>query len=77
MQVQKSTGKTPKDLENTPTLGVEFDYALKAYKELTVYTWQELESYMRLSGNQLDSWEIEAVMTLAQHRDEVPQWPLK
>jgi hypothetical protein len=67
----------PKDLQDVPELGAEHDDALKAYKDLTVYTWQELEAYMRLSGNALDWWEIEAVMTLAKHRDEVPTWPLK
>jgi hypothetical protein len=77
MQVQKSTGKTPKDLENAPTLDIEFDYALKAYKEMTEHSWQELDAYLRHSGNDLVPWEIKAVMTLAQYKDEVPTWPLK
>lgn len=76
-QVEKSTGKTPKDLQEAPDLGVEHDYALKAYKALTTHTWQELDAYMRLSGNVLAAWEIEAVMTLAKYTDEVPTWPLK
>jgi hypothetical protein len=56
---------------------MEHDDALKAYKALTTHSWQELDAYMRLSGNALAAWEIEAVMTLAKHRDEVPTWPLK
>ena len=67
----------PKDLQDAPDLGIEFDDALKAYKALTTHTWQELDAYMRLSGNALSAWEIEAVMTLAKYRDEVPKWPLK
>jgi hypothetical protein len=64
-------------LLDAPTLGVEHDDALEAYKALTTHSWQELDAYMRLSGNVLAAWEIEAVMTLAKHRDEVPKWPLK
>ena len=56
---------------------MDHDDALTAYKALTTHSWQELDAYMRLSGNALAAWEIEAVMTLAKHRDEVPTWPLK
>jgi hypothetical protein len=64
-------------LLDAPTLGAEHDDDLEAYKALTTHSWQELDAYMRLSGNVLAAWEIEAVMTLAKHRDEVPKWPLK
>jgi len=64
-------------LQGAPSVGIEHEDALKAYKALTTHTWQELDAYMRLSGNTLLGWEIEAVMTLAKHRDEVPKWPLK
>ena len=60
-----------------PALSAYHDDSLIAYKALSKHTWQELDAYMRLSGNVLESWEIEAVMTLARHRDEVPIWPLK
>jgi hypothetical protein len=58
-------------------LGIGHDNALEAYKALTQHTWTELEAYIRLTGNELAAWEIEAVMTLAKHKDEVPTWPLK
>lgn len=58
-------------------MGIGYDDALRAYKALTTHSWMELDAYMRLSGNELTAWEIEAVMTLAKYRDEVPIWPLK
>jgi hypothetical protein len=58
-------------------LGIAHDNALEAYKAISEHTWLELGAYMQLSGNELTAWEIEAVMALAKHKDEVPTWPLK
>ncbi len=76
-QVEKSTGKTPKDLLNTPELSVYHENTLEVYNALTTHTWQELKAYMDVTGNQLEWWEAESVMALAKHKDEVPTWPLK
>lgn len=76
-QVEKSTGKPSKDLLSAPVLSIEHDNALAAYNALGVHTWQELDAYMRLSGNLLAGWEIEAVMKLSKFKEESPTWPPK
>jgi len=67
-QVEKSTGRTPPELLSAPSLSNLHEHAWEAYTSLREYTYTELESYMRLSGYELDCWEVEAVMTLAKHR---------
>jgi hypothetical protein len=67
-QVEKSTGRTPPELLNTPSLSRDFEHAWEAYTSLREYTYTELDSYVRLTGCELDCWEVEAVMTLAKYR---------
>ena len=67
-QVEKSTGRTPPELRNVPSLSNLHQYAWEAYTSLKEYTYTELDSYTRLSGYELDCWEVEAVMTLAKYR---------
>jgi len=67
-QVEKSTGRTPPELRSAPSLSNLHQYAWEAYTSLKEYTYTELDSYMRLSGYELDCWEVEAVMTLAKYR---------
>jgi hypothetical protein len=74
-QVQKSTGRTPKELDG-PKLSSLHDNAWQAYTDLTEYTYSELDSYSRLTGNELEPWEVEAVMALAKYRGAEPRWPL-
>lgn len=76
-QVEKSTGKMPKDLQNAPTFPEEACYAWKAYTSLSKHTWTELASYIDITKIALEVWECEAVMELAKYREARPQWPLK
>lgn len=76
-QVEKSTGRTPKELESAPQLSDNHRDVFEAYMALSEYTYGEVESYIRLTGNQLASWEVEAIMVLAKYRGVEPIWPLK
>ena len=76
-QVEKSTGKKPKDLLNVPELSIHHENSLAAFNALTVHSWQELQAYMGVTGNMLEWWEVQSVMGLAKHKDEVPKCPLK
>lgn len=67
-QVEKSRGVTPPELLNAPKLSWRHDDCWKAYTSLREHTFPELESYMKLTGQMLDLWEIEAVMELAKHK---------
>lgn len=67
-QVEKSRGVTPPELLNAPKLSWQHDDCWKAYTSLREHTFFELESYMKLTGQMLDLWEIEAVMELAKHK---------
>lgn len=73
-QVEKSTGKTPKELESAPCLTGEHSDAWQAYTSLTEYTYAEIDSYIRLTGHQLDWWEVKAIMGLAKYRGVEPTW---
>jgi len=73
-QVEKSRGVTPPELLNAPQLSWKHDDCWKAYVSLKDHTWQEVESYMRLTGHILDQWEIQAIMTLAKYKDQEPTW---
>ena len=73
-QVEKSRGVTPPELLNQPKLSWQHDDCWKAYVALREHTWPELESYMNVTGNLLEPWEIEAVMTLAKYKDQEPEW---
>lgn len=75
-QVEKSTGKKPKELEAVPILREEHGGVWQAYTSLSEYTYGEIESYIRLTGHELDCWEVEAIMALARHRGVQPKWPL-
>lgn len=75
-QVEKSTGKTPAELQNAPKLSDEHADVWEAYINLKEYTYSEVEAYMRVTGCQLDPWEVEAVMQLAKYKDAKPVWPL-
>jgi len=75
-QVEKSTGKTPPDLVNAPTLSDCHNDVWKAYTNLSVFTYQEIDAYIRLTGLLLTPWEIEAIMRLSQYRESEPKWPI-
>ena len=73
-QVQKSTGRTPKELESGPKLSSLHNGAWEAYLALTEYTYAEIESYIRLTGIELEPWEVEAIIALAKHRGAEIKW---
>lgn len=76
-QVEKSTGRRPPELDQAPKLTNLHNDVLEAYSSLTEYTYSEIDSYIRLTGNPLASWEVEAIMRLAKYRGATPVWPLK
>ena len=77
-QVEKSTGKTPKDLLNAPTLREELVDLWKLFCELPEYTYSELEAYGRLTGITLSPWEVDAIIKLNKYRgEELNKWPPK
>jgi hypothetical protein len=74
-QVEKSRGVTPPELLNAPKLSWQHDDCWIAYTSLKEHSYQELESYMRVTGNRLERWEVEAVMELAKYKDrELTSW---
>jgi hypothetical protein len=75
-QVEKTTGTAPAELRDAPIIDMEHLDAWHAYNELKDFSYPELESYMRLTGNPLHKWEIEAIMELAKYRNRPPIWPL-
>ncbi len=76
-QVEKTTGKRPAELDQEPTLSDAHNDVFEAYISLAEYTYSEIDSYIRLTGNELASWEVEAIMKLARYRGVTPVWPLK
>jgi hypothetical protein len=67
-QVEKSTGKTPPELINAPSLRAELTNLWDAYGSMVEYTYTELKHYGELTGNQLDAWEVSAIIKLAKYR---------
>lgn len=76
-QVEKSTGRTPKEMLSCPKLRAEHYDAWEAYTELKEYTWTELKAYIEMTGHLLAPWETRAIMTLSRFREATPKWPLK
>lgn len=76
-QVEKTTGRRPSELDQEPELCEAHNDALEAYIALAEYTYSEIDSYVRLTGNELASWEVQAIMKLAKYRGATPVWPLK
>lgn len=76
-QVEKSTGKTPPDLLNAPPLSPELEPTWDAYVSLPKHTYQEIQSYISLTGAILFPWEVRAIVKLAKYREVKPIWPLK
>ena len=76
-QVQKSTGVEPKDLQSRPPFRAILQKAWDVFSELSDYSYQELDAYSRLTGNELEWWEVSAVMRLSLFRGVTPTWPLK
>lgn len=76
-QVEKSTGKTPKDLLNAPKLTGYHQEAWAVYVSLNRYDWSELKDYIELTGHELEQWEMKAIMELAKYRESIPSWQPK
>lgn len=77
-QVEKSLGRTPKELQNAPELRVEHSNAWRVFNSLGEHSYQEIDAYSRLTGDNLSGWEVEAIMTLTKYRgQEINQWPPK
>lgn len=75
-QVEKTTGKTPPELQNAPTLRFEHEYVWTAYTSLSQFTYQEINAYSQTTGILLQGWEVNAIITLSKNI-EVQSWPPK
>jgi hypothetical protein len=76
-QVEKSTGREPPQLRDRPPFSGVLNNAWEAYNSLTEYTFSEIESFMRLTGHDLQFWEVQAIVKLASFKEAKPIWPLK
>jgi hypothetical protein len=76
-QVYKSTGKEPPELRDRPPFSNVLMNAWEAYERLTEFSYQEIDCFMKLTGHELEYWEVTAIMTLARYREVKPTWPLK
>jgi hypothetical protein len=77
-QVEKSTGKTPKELINAPKLRSEAQAIWILFCELTQASYTELASYVTMTGISLSPWEVEAIMKLTRYMgEELQRWPPK
>ena len=76
-QVQKTTGKLPNELKESPSLGLEAEHAWGVYTSLSEHTFTELQNYINLTGDELLPWEVKAIVKLAKYREVTPSWPLK
>jgi len=77
-QVEKSTGKTPAGLLNGPILRREHADAWDIFNTLAEHSYQEIESFGRLTGNFLSAWEVDAIMTLSRYiGEDLSRWPPK
>lgn len=77
IQVKKTTGKSPKELQEAPNLGLEAEHAWNVYTSLSEHTFTELQNYMNFTGDELLPWESKAIVKLAKYREVTPSWPLK
>lgn len=70
LQVQKTLGKKPKQLEelSTHTIPVNLDYLWDWYEQELFnggkLTWTELDSWSRLTRRQLLPWELDVIRSL-------------
>ena len=77
-QVEKSIGRTPADLLNGPILKDEHARAWELFNTLPAHSYQELDAYVRLTGEPLEPWETEAIIKLSRHiGEDLSTWPPK
>jgi len=76
-QVQKTTGKTPIELQQGPDLPLELQDTWDAFNSLTEFTYTEIHNFVSLTGQDLEPWEVKAIVKLAKYREVQPTWPLK
>ena len=79
VQVQKS-GVTPVEFDQAPELPPECSDLWGCFTRLSNTSFTEIESYVRLTGNELEPWEIEIIVQLGGIRNNPPesyQWSQK
>ena len=76
-QVEKSTGKEPRELKSRPPFSAALHRAWDIYGDIGDCSYQELAAYSRLTGDELEWWEVKAIMRLSLYRGVTPTWPLK
>lgn len=76
-QVQKTTGKAPQELKDSPPLGLELQDTWDAFNSLTEFSYTEIFNFISLTGRDLEPWEVKAIVKLAKYREVQPTWPLK
>ena len=75
-QVEKSTGRTPPELLKGPELSSGLHYLWDVYSKLTEFTHTEIAHFINLTGQDLEAWEVKAIVKLAKYREATPKWPL-
>lgn len=76
-QVLKTTGKTPAELRDAPSLPIELQDLWEAFTTLTKFSYTEIANFISLTGRDLEPWEVKAIVKLAKYREVTPTWPLK
>lgn len=77
LQVQKTTGKTPQELQEAPPFGIELQETWDAFNSLSEFSYTEILNFISLTGRDLEPWEVKAIVKLAKYREVPPTWPLK
>lgn len=75
--MEKSSGRTPLELLNAPELPWQCRNVWDVFSKLSVISYTEIKSYMEVTGDFLDWWEIELLITFDQLRRSEPKCPPK
>ena len=74
-QIEKQTGKTPRELQELPEFPEELSYVLYVFQKMSKQrqvgfngplslSYQEMESFIRLTGTRVSRREVEAITEL-------------
>lgn len=70
--ISERTGKRIDWIEDRPELPDEIGYLWNWYAEIMhgteKLTWQAIDAYQRVSGNEMEPWEVEALMKIEAQR---------
>ena len=73
-QVEKSSGKAPVELLSAPSLPVQCFGVWGVFSRMHKPSYTEIKSYMDVTGDILDWWEIELLINFDRIRRSEPSW---